>query len=149
MPHSRLSGKSLKYSFRIIVLLLLANTEWLRAQTKLEDDPFLLIDGLIVDETVSKLGRDFYELFYSYWSAPPAGEQYMIFVREQSQPGMGSRISVWLNDTELFSQQVQPRYELLEEYASYAVQLTASYISEYARMVQQLETEDQEGSGIF
>lgn len=112
-------------------------------------DPTLTINGLIVDETVTKVGRDFYELFYSRWQAPASKQVYMIFVREQPQPGMGSRVSVYLNDTELFVQPLQPRYDIIEAYAEYAVRLVRQYVLEYQRMVQELENEDQSGSGIF
>lgn len=119
------------------------------AQQQDTSDPTLMINGLIVDETVTKVGRDFYELFYSQWQAPPGKQPYLIFVREQPQPGMGSRVSVFLNDTELFAQPLQARYELIEAYAEYAVRLVWQYVTDYQRMVRELDNDDQVGSGIY
>lgn len=119
------------------------------AQQQDTTDPSLMINGLIVDETVTKVGRDFYELFYSQWQAPSSKQSYLIFVREQPQPGMGSRVSVFLNDTELFAQPLQPRYELIEAYAEYAVRLVRQYMADYQRMVRELDNDDQQGSGIY
>ncbi|MCB0753318.1 MAG: hypothetical protein KDC52_17740, partial [Ignavibacteriae bacterium] len=39
------------------------------AVTSKED--FFEIDNLIVDETITKIGNDFYESFYNSWEAPP------------------------------------------------------------------------------
>lgn len=129
--------------------MLLFTMHNLKAQEQKLTGPSLMITGLIVDETVTKVGRDFYESFYSQWQAPASKEAYLIFVREQPQPGMGSRVSVFLNDTELFAQPLQPRYEIIEAYAEYAVRMVRQYVIDYQRMVQELESEDQLGSGIF
>ena len=107
------------------------------------------INGLVVDETITKVGRDFYEVFYSQWEAPTSEASYTIFIKELPQLGQGSLVSVYLDDTELFSQPVQPRYEVVEALAEYAVTLVSSYIINYEQMSQQLGNQDQQGSGIF
>ncbi len=108
------------------------------------------INGLVVDETITKVGRDFYEVFYSKWEAStseasPGQLSYTIFIKELPQIGQGSLVSVYMDDTELFSQPVQPRYDVIEAVAEYAVAL----VSNYEQMSQQLGNEDQQGSGIF
>ena len=107
------------------------------------------INGLVVDESIIKVGRDFYEVFYSKWQAPPAEMSYTIFIKELPQIGQGSLVSVYLDETELFSQPLQPRYEVVEAMAEYAVALVTNYLLNYQQMSQQLENQDQQGSGIF
>ena len=112
------------------------------------------INGLVVDETITKVGRDFYEVFYSKWEAPrsdasPGQRSYTIFIKELPQIGQGSLVSIYMDDTELFSQPVQPRYEVIEALAEYAVSLVSNYVANYESLVEQLGNEDQQGSGIF
>ncbi len=107
------------------------------------------ISGLVVDETLTKAGRDFYEVFYSQWEAPATELDYTIFIKELPAPGRGSQVMVYLDETELFNQPLQPRYDVIEAVAQYAVGLVSGYVNNYERMSQQLGNEDQQGSGIF
>ena len=107
------------------------------------------INGLVVDESITKVGRDFYEVFYSKWEAPKSQVSYTIFIKELPQMGQGSLVSVYMDETELFSQPVQPRYDVIEAVAEYAVALVSSYVINYEQMSQQLGNQDQQGSGIF
>ena len=107
------------------------------------------INGLVIDETITKAGRDFYEIFYSRWEAPATETSYTIFIKELPLFGQGSQVMVYMDDTELFSQPVQPRYDVIEAVAEYAVDLVTNYVTHYESVSQQLGNEDQRGSGIF
>ena len=107
------------------------------------------INGLVVDETITKAGRDFYDLFYSQWEAPASETSYTIFIKELPLFGQGSQVMVYMDDTELFSQPVQPRYDVIEAVAEYAVGVVTNYVTHYESISQQLSNEDQRGSGIF
>ncbi len=72
------------------------------------------IDGLIVDETATKVGRDFYDIFYGAWEPPDGAANYTVRIQEQPSPGLGSRVLVFLNEDALFQLQLQPRYEVVE-----------------------------------
>jgi hypothetical protein len=85
----------------------------------------LEIDGLVVDETLTKLGRDFYDLFYRGWHAPPDAVNYTITLAEQPVPNLGTRVSVRVNDEIAFSANLQPRYETIETAARRALYYTA------------------------
>lgn len=117
-----------------------------RLETQLDG---IEINGLVVDETITKVGRDFYELFYQYWEAPPSSISYSVFVREQPLNGLGSKITVHVNDTEVFSQALQPRYDVVEAASRYAVRLVQNYIANYETLLQQLGNEDQQGTGVY
>ena len=107
------------------------------------------INGLVVDETITKIGRDFYEVFYSKWEAPPSELSYTIFIKELPLVGQGSQVIIYMDDTELFTQPIQPRYDVIEAVAEYAVSLVTNYVNNYESISQQLGNEDQRGNGIF
>ncbi|MGK7397102.1 MAG: CsgE family curli-type amyloid fiber assembly protein [Candidatus Cyclobacteriaceae bacterium M3_2C_046] len=130
-------------------LMLQEMVEQLKADSSARDPNNLEIDGLVVDETLTKVGRDFYEIFYNRWQAPPQAKNYTIFIREKPVPGFGTLISIKVVDDEIFSQRVPPRFEIVEEYAQYATYLTQNFLLDQARMKDQLESQDQSGSGIF
>ena len=143
---THLPNSILIYSLALVTILLLGATV---AMAQSQSVAELEINGLVIDETITKLGRDFYELFYARWNTPETSFQYTVYIREQVQPGQGTRISVLLNDNDIMSQVLQPREEMLRALASRAIQLTRYQISNYQQMAQQLESEDQSGSGIF
>jgi curli production assembly/transport component CsgE len=135
---------------KLIIIFCLILSVQAKAQTdQFEEVAGLELNGLVIDETITKIGRDFYELFYSRWEAPSTTVNYSLYVREQPQPGRGTQISVVLNDAELISQAIQPREEVMLAVADYAVQLAKQQILREEQMAQQLENEDQQGSGIF
>src|SRR5690625_3256442 len=72
------------------------------------------IDGLVVDETQTRLGGDFYALFHASWIAPEGAVNFTIVVREQPLPNIGTRILVHVNDEVAFQTQLQPREEMVE-----------------------------------
>ena len=50
---------------------------------KINVDADLNIDGLLVDDTKTKSGKDFYDLFYQQWEAPAGAKNYTIFIIEK------------------------------------------------------------------
>jgi hypothetical protein len=86
------------------------------------------IDGLVVDETITRIGRDFYAEFYRLWQRPPGSLNYTVVVEEQPMPGMGTRILVRVNDELAFQTQLQPRLEMIEEAAWQGVGFTYRFV---------------------
>lgn len=86
------------------------------------------IDGMVHDDTRSKVGRDFYSVFYSHWQAPSEAYNFNIRVSEQPSPNLGTTIYVTVNYTETFRMRLQPRYEMIEEAGKYAVRQTFAYL---------------------
>lgn len=124
-------------------------------------------ESLLLDQTRSKIGRDFYESFYKIYVNAPASapadtselarkplefelDLFLIQIEElPSVSGIGNVISVSVNDILLWQQFVQVRQEIIEEYALNAVETVRQYIVSYKENQQQLSDEDQRGSGIF
>ncbi|MEM8907261.1 MAG: curli-like amyloid fiber formation chaperone CsgH [Bacteroidota bacterium] len=109
----------------------------------------LEIDGLIIDETRSKIARDFYDLFYNKWIAPRNASNYSILVRELPSRGRGARVAILINDKEIVQRFVPPRYETIETLVNNAIGRARQYLSKNEDLKQQLLNEDQSGSGIF
>lgn len=124
--------------------------EIIEKNTNYENDgPEMEIDGLVMDETRTKVGRDFYDMFFSVWIAPETAKNYVITIKEMVLPGLATQITVLVNEDEIFKQRVQPRYEVLKQMTEYANNRAAQYLNNYEKMKAQLEDEDQQGSGIF
>lgn len=86
------------------------------------------IDGLIVDETITRIGRDFYAEFFRLWQRPPGAVNFTVVVEEQPMPGMGTRILVRVNDELSFQTQLQPRLEMIEGAAWQGVGYTYRFV---------------------
>ncbi len=86
------------------------------------------IDGMVLDETRSKIGRDFYDVFYSGWQSPEGASNFSIRIAEQPSPSLGTIIYVEVNDTETFRMRLQPRYDFIQQAGRYAVRQTYSYL---------------------
>ncbi len=110
------------------------------------------IEGLVLDETRSKLAHDFYELFYASWRVVEEDlkANYSIILREQPAfIGNGSRLVVDLDGTELTQLNLQPRSELLEQISLELVELLYNQIKNPEAAYQEIGAEDISGSGIY
>lgn len=106
-------------------------TDEIEAQEQGTDPTRLELDGLVVDETRSRHGRDFYDLFYNGWDPPDGAINYTVRVQEQPGRGMGTIISVQVNDSVVYRTQLQPRYAVVEQAAQQAVAQTQRIMQEY------------------
>ena len=148
-------------------------------------------ESLLLDNTRSKTGRDFYDAFYRAYQdlAPaingglPLGQPatvgalapgatgatpgdtvqvaltkplefelnlFLIAVDElPANSGIGSIISITVNDELLFQQIVQNRIDTIEELAVFAAQIVREYVDAYAENQRQLDSDDQRGSGVY
>ncbi len=108
------------------------------------DDAGLEIDGLIVDETRTRMGSDFYDLFYTHWEEPPDARHFTIIITEEPIPQMGTRMTLKVNDQSVAQFVLQPRYEVIEELAKQSVQFLRQHLIERELMRQRLEREGRE-----
>lgn len=137
------SVKTLKILQQTLDDILEKNTAYEKIGSEME------VDGLVMDETMTKVGRDFYDMFFSVWVAPKNAKNFTITIKEMVLPGLATQITVFVNDTKVFMQRVQPRYDVLEQMSKYANQMAVQYLSNYEKMKAQLEDEDQQGTGMF
>ncbi len=101
-------------------------------------DPILEFEGMVLDETRSKMGRDFYDLFYQNWRSPTDASNLTINITEQPALGRGAIITVVIDDTPVYSARLQPRYEYIEAVTQQAIAQCQNYIAQQATVREQL-----------
>lgn len=109
----------------------------------------LEIDGLIIDETRSKVAHNFYEYFYNKWTPPLNAKGYLITIREMPSRGLASRISIEINGENLVERALEPRDEVLEQTAAQLVNAIRNHLEKQQNVANQIGNEDTSGSGIF
>ncbi|MBK3516947.1 CsgE family curli-type amyloid fiber assembly protein [Carboxylicivirga marina] len=107
------------------------------------------IDGLLLDETKTKSGRDFYFFFYQNWNPPANAKNYSIFIKEKPYRLTTTLIEIKINESLVFKSFLQPRNEMVKALAQQAVERTYAYLKNYEELQKQLMGEDQSGTGIF
>ena len=109
----------------------------------------LEIDGLIIDETRSKVAHNFYEYFYNKWSAPLNVKGYLITIREMPSRGLASRISIEINGESLVERALEPRDEVLEQTAAQLVSAIQNHLQRQQTVANEIGNEDTSGLGIY
>ncbi|HKJ45201.1 MAG TPA: CsgE family curli-type amyloid fiber assembly protein, partial [Balneolales bacterium] len=99
------------------------------------NDSLLDFDGLVMDETQSKLGKDFYDIFYKEWDSPKHVLNYTIVIREKPVPSLGTQVMVVIDDKTVFQNFLQPRIEIIEEAAKAAVAYSRQYLQIYHKSI--------------
>lgn len=111
------------------------------------------ITGLIVEDTMTRIGREFYEYFHVLWEEPEGLSDYNIYITERADARWGSLIQVEINvnmtNTPVWAKVLRPRSAEVEEAAEEAVQVTYDAILNYEQMRQALEGDDMLGDGIM
>ena len=93
-----------------------------RADTLRPADPFVGVQGLVVDETATPSGRLFYEAFFLLWTPPPGAERTTVTLGEQPLPGNGTAVVARADGEVLLQTRLPRRPEEVEDLARAAVQ---------------------------
>lgn len=110
----------------------------------------LEIGELIIDNTFSKAGNDFQQLFNTRWNWPTENAaQFVITISEKPSFVNSTIVEISINDLKVFESFLQPRYDILEEVAAQAIDITLQYILNYEEVLKELTGEDLSGSGIY
>lgn len=134
-------------------------------------------ETLLLDNSRSKIGRDFYDIFFREFAAlpknpapallplTPAGKPdalarptlegseitaFVVTLDELPAAGIGTaQLSITLNDQLIWQNYVPLRQDVIEAYARNAAETLSQYILNYKDVQQQLGSEDQQGTGIY
>lgn len=87
------------------------------------------IYSLVQDDTRSKVGRDFYDAFYSYWKPSPNAQNYIIHVSEQLESNFGTTVYVTVDNTETFRMRLKPYHGMIQEAGKNAARQTNAYLN--------------------
>jgi curli production assembly/transport component CsgE len=118
-------------------------------EAKMSREPELEIDGLIIEETLTKSGNDFYDFFYRDWEPPAEARNYTIYIVERPFRLNMTMIEISINDNTVIQAFMQPRLEFVENLAAETVVTLRNYLQNYEQIKRDLEGDDRSGSGIF
>jgi curli production assembly/transport component CsgE len=112
-----------------------------------EEEIMQEIADLIIEETMTKIGHEFYECFFLQWK-PPKGnlKHYNILITERASSTWGSLVEVNIVETTVWSSVLRPRYEEIEDAVKQAIEAAKEYLNNYEK--DQPQTIDLVGSGI-
>jgi len=114
------------------------------------NENMLEIDGLIVDETKTKGGRDFYEYFFNNWEEPLGANNYSITIKEMPFRMTTTQIQVLVNNEYVvFQAPLQQRYDIVIEMSKMAIGRLRNFLANYERIVKDIGGSDKQGNGIY
>lgn len=85
------------------------------------------LQGLAIDQTKTKTGKDFYDIFYLVYSKIPEKMSSPVTVSELPTMGRGSQISVQVDDKTLYSFIANPNEDYLAEQANFTMKVLIDF----------------------
>jgi curli production assembly/transport component CsgE len=107
------------------------------------------IEGLLIDQTRSRIGHEFYQDFVSFWEAPPGAKSYNLVIGEQTEPRYGSWVLIEINDNLVYRAPLRPRAEDIAAAAREANAVVREFLFRWEEYEKSLEGEDMKGKGIY
>jgi hypothetical protein len=112
-------------------------------------DDGIEISEFIFNETITRLGADFYYHFFHNWKNPSDIIGLSIYIKEKPIPGMGGIVTIEIDDQSVYQGFLRPGHQQIVDAAKQAVEQVQSYLINYELVRKQLESDDQSGGGIF
>lgn len=105
------------------------NSDLFRKKTaaKIEDDAVYELKGLTIDETKTKVGKDFYDMFYIQYSQLPDKSSSAITISELPLRGTSGQINIQIDDKVIYSFMTNPGEDYLKEQLAFSLK----YIKEF------------------
>ncbi|WP_257468846.1 curli production assembly/transport protein CsgE [Chryseobacterium sp. D764] len=104
------------------------NSDLFKKKTaKVEEDAAYELRGLTIDETKTKVGKDFYDLFYIQYSQLPDKSISAITITELPLRGTSGQINIQIEDKIIYSFMTNPAEDYLKEQLVYSLK----YIKEF------------------
>lgn len=98
----------------------------------IQEDAIFELKGLTIDETKTKVGKDFYDLFYMEYSKLPEKFGYAVTIGELLSMGRGSQISVTVEDKPVYNFMSNPNDDFLKEQANLTMKILLDYYQKKA-----------------
>lgn len=98
-----------------------------------------LINGLIMDETMSKSGHNFYALFHQKWVKNNSDDFINLTIKEQPGQFRGGFILVLMQDEIIFKSTLPLKYDGVEQLAETAIQSINQLLYRKAFVHEQLD----------
>ena len=112
------------------------------------------VDGLIVDQTQTRIGQEFYWNFVNVWEAPIGiKDHYNIFIIERASPAWGSWIWIevggFVSKEIVYREMLKPRVEEIEKTAKKGVEVVKEHLYHLKEYGKELGERDMAGTGIY
>lgn len=105
------------------------NSDLFKKKTaKVEDDAVYELKGLTIDETKTKVGKDFYDMFYIQYSQLPDKSSSAVTISELPLRGTSGQINIQMDDKIIYSFMTNPGEDYLKEQLA----VSLKYIKEFA-----------------
>ncbi|GAB2794553.1 curli production assembly/transport component CsgE [Hymenobacter luteus] len=104
---------------------------------------------LVMDQSITKPGRDFYDLFYSQWEAPADVKEYTIIIGEKPGRANSTFVTVRVNDNDLLEFPLQPNYDIIQETAREAIGYVQDYLVQQLNLSRQLERGERVSTELY
>ena len=95
--------------------------------SNINEDEIFELKGLTIDETKTKIGKDFYDLFFMEYSKLPEKFGNTVTIGELPSFGRSSQISVVVEDKTLYSFMSNPSDDFLKEQANMTMKILLDY----------------------
>lgn len=142
---TKIAPESLKNLFEEIVRDEVQKAEVQKKKNGLD----LEIDGLVIDDTKTKNGREFFDFFFRDWEAPEGAKNFTIYISEKPFRLNSTLIEVSINETLVYQSLLQPRVDVIEGLAIESIATTQMYLANYEALMQELGGSDVRGTGIY
>ncbi|MBZ9611002.1 curli production assembly/transport protein CsgE [Rheinheimera maricola] len=87
------------------------------------------LDGLVLDRTISRFGKDFLYHYAGYWRDMPATEGVTVVIFEQVYPQAGTYLWVEMNQTKIYQTHFGRRYNDVKHMAEQAILLSINELA--------------------
>ena len=135
------------FSVLIFVLSLVFGSAVLAQRGEVE------IDGLIIEQTQTRIGQEFYQNFVTFWEAPLGIEDYNILITEMANPTWGSWIWVevggFVSKEIVYREILKPRSEEIEKTAQKGLEVVKKYLYHLKEYGEEVSEKDMKGTGIY
>lgn len=93
-------------------------------------DDGIEIKGLVIDNVVSKIGKDFYDIFYRQYRLRNLQSSSMVTIEEQLGIGLGARIIIKVDSDIVFEGFARPGEEYINNMANATVKRVVAYLKQ-------------------
>ncbi|MGL6127354.1 curli-like amyloid fiber formation chaperone CsgH [Chryseobacterium artocarpi] len=105
----------------------LNNDLFKKKAVRIEEDAVYELKGLTIDETKTKVGKDFYDMFYLQYSQLPDKSSSAVTISELPLRGTSGQINIQIDDKVIYSFMTNPGEDYLKEQLAFSLK----YIKEF------------------
>lgn len=110
-----------------------------KSKKALKNEAELEILGIVFDDTKTKIGKDFYDLYFSKYNMEAVKGNQIVQIEEQLSMGRTTIIKISIDNRTISEFIANPNEEFLVQKANEAIQLTKKYFKDIAKLRNRVE----------